>query len=243
MKRGKYDPVELPEQPRQEETTEQETVLPAEDSPAEAAADAVESTTEICERQQRLAQRKAAKTVLGYVHDVVYLLAVVLVLFLVIFRIVVVSGPSMYHTLLDGDYLLLLSSTIYHNPQPGDIVVACKDTFEDGMPIVKRVIATEGQEVDIDFDAGIVYVDGVALEEPYTNTLTNIQEGVTFPVVVEEGCVFLMGDNRNSSRDSRYPAIGMVDTREILGKAIFLFLPGDHRGEEERDFSRIGVLP
>ena len=194
------------------------------------------------------------KTVLLYLHDMVYLLAIAIVALLLCFRVVVVSGTSMNTTLLDGDYLLLLSNTFYHNPQYGDIIVAAKDSFKDGEPIVKRVIATEGQWVDIDFEKGIVYVsdDGMTtwrqLDEPYTNTPTNVQEGVQFPLYVEEGCLFVMGDNRNGSRDSRSPDIGLVDKREVLGKVIFLFLPGtngtDSSGQpnEERDFGRIGVV-
>ena len=194
------------------------------------------------------------KTVLLYLHDMVYLLAIAIVVLLLCFRVVVVSGTSMNKTLLDGDYLLLLSNTFYHNPQYGDIIVASKDSFEDGKPIVKRVIATEGQWVDIDFERGIVSVsdDGMTtwreLDEPYTYTPTNIQEGVQFPLYVEEGCLFVMGDNRNGSRDSRSPDIGLVDKREVLGKVIFLFLPGTNgtdiygQPNEERDFGRIGVV-
>lgn len=187
-------------------------------------------------------QQEFRKSVIVYLHDLAYLLAVVIVLFLVFFRVVVVSGPSMYSTLVDGDYLLLSTGVLYREPQQGDVIVACKDSFEDGMPIVKRVIAVEGQQVDIDFASGTVYVDGVALEEPYTNTPTNLKEGLEFPVTVPEDCVFVMGDNRNESRDSRYPGIGMIDKREILGKAILLFLPGTHYGEVERDFTRIGAI-
>lgn len=179
---------------------------------------------------------------LNYLHDLIYILAVVLLLCLLCFRVVVVSGSSMYDTLLDGDYLLLISNVFYQNPRQGDIVVASKDSFDNGAPIVKRVIATEGQTVDIDFGTGIVYVDGVALEEDYTYTMTNLDEGTSFPQVVEEGHVFLMGDNRNKSKDSRSPEIGQVDEREILGKAIFLFMPGTNKGNDTFDFSRIGVL-
>lgn len=179
---------------------------------------------------------------LNYLHDLIYILAVVLLLCLLCFRVVVVSGSSMYDTLLDGDYLLLISNAFYQNPRQGDIVVASKYSFDNGAPIVKRVIATEGQTVDIDFGTGIVYVDGVALEEDYTYTMTNLDEGTSFPQVVEKGHVFLMGDNRNKSKDSRSPEIGQVDEREILGKAIFLFMPGTNKGNDTFDFSRIGVL-
>ena len=129
-------------------------------------------------------------------------------------------------------------------PEYGDIIVACKDSFRDGEPIIKRVIATEGQTVDIDFDNGIVYVDGVALEEEYIYSPTNLAEGMEFPLVVREGCLFLMGDNRMDSRDSRAPEIGQVDEREILGRAFFLAMPGTGRGEYtvEWDPGRIGGL-
>ena len=89
-----------------------------------------------------------------------------------------------------------------------------------------------------------MYVDGVALTEDYTFTPTNLPEGTSFPLVVEQGCLFLMGDNRNESRDSRDPLIGQVDCREILGKAVFLLLPG--RGSDDHpvgvDYGRIGGL-
>lgn len=181
-------------------------------------------------------------TLLMYLHDLVYLLAGLILVFLLLFRVVVVSGTSMNDTLLDGDYLLLLSNTFYHEPQYGDIIVASKESFDNGAPIVKRVIATEGQEVDIDFEKGIVYVDGVGLDEPYTLTSTTVSEGVEFPLTVEEGCIFVMGDNRNGSKDSRHPEIGLVDKREVLGKVFFLFLPGTNEGEVPQDFGRIGVV-
>ena len=182
------------------------------------------------------------KTVLAYLHDIILYLTVIVLLLLLVFRVVVVSGTSMNMTLLDGDYLLLISNILYPSPQHGDIVVVSKESFDDGAPIVKRVIAAEGQTVDIDFEAGIVYVDGLALDEPYTFTPTNLNGGMNFPLTVEEGCIFVMGDNRNGSRDSRFPDIGLVDEREVLGKAILLFLPGTNRNTVSRDFGRIGVI-
>lgn len=188
------------------------------------------------------------KSLLLYLHDLVFLLAAVILVFLLCFRVVVVSGTSMNDTLLDGDYLLLIGDVFYRNPERGDVIVASKESFDNGAPIVKRVIATEGQIVDIDFDDGIVYVDGKPLDEPYTLTPTNLDEGIRFPLEVDEGCIFVMGDNRNGSKDSRNPEIGLIDTREILGKVVFLFLPGtngtDYHGNpnEPRDFTRIGVV-
>ena len=174
-------------------------------------------------------------------RDILVILAVFMVVYILFFRVVVVVGGSMFDTLVDGDRLLLISNVIYQNPEAGDVIVASKDSFRNGECIVKRVIATEGQTVDIDFENGVVYVDGVALEEEYIYTLTNRPvHCIEFPFTVEEGCVFVMGDNRSVSLDSRSADIGQIDKREILGKAVFLLFPGDHEGEVRRDYSRIG---
>ena len=187
------------------------------------------------------------KSLLLYLHDLVVLLSVVVIVFLLMFRVVVVSGTSMNTTLLDGDYLLLAGRIFYSEPKRGDIIVASKDSFDNGAPIVKRVIATEGQWVNIDFAAGIVYVGDTkenmkALDEPYVLTPTNVPEGVSFPLQVQESCIFVMGDNRNDSKDSRNPEIGQINRKEVLGKVIFLFFPGNNYGKYERDFTRIGVI-
>lgn len=186
--------------------------------------------------------KKPAGVFLSYLHDLAFLIAGVLLIFSLLFRVVVVSGPSMNNTLIHGDWLLLLSNIFYSEPEQGDIIVASKDSFDDGTPIIKRVIATQGQEVDIDFVLGIVYVDGTALNEPYTLTPTNLNEGIAFPLTVDEGCIFVMGDNRNISKDSRSTEIGQIDKREVLGKAVLLFFPGKDKNDS-REFDRIGVLP
>jgi signal peptidase I len=173
-------------------------------------------------------------------HDLVHVLAVFMFIYILLFRVVVVVGPSMYNTLVDGDRLVLISNVLYRNPKQGDIIVASKESFRDGECIIKRIVATEGQTVDIDFQLGVVYVDGVALQEDYTYTMTNMDEGMKFPVTVPEGCVFAMGDNRNSSLDSRNPQIGFIDEREILGKAVFLMMPGTHGDTEKAQYDRIG---
>ena len=195
-------------------------------------------------KNQHTEKTEGSGSVLEYLHDVVYILALILVVFTFCVRVVIVSGSSMFSTLVDGDYLLLLNRPLCGELEQGDIVVASMERFKDGEPIVKRVVATEGQTVDIDFRAGIVYVDGVALEEEYIYTPTHLAEGMEFPLVVEEGCLFLMGDNRGDSRDSRAPEIGLVDEREILGRAVFLLMPGTGTREYtvERDFGRIGGL-
>ena len=188
------------------------------------------------------AENNWKKNIIFYLHDLIYMLMAVLLVFLLLFRVIVVSGDSMYSTLLDGDYLLLLGNLLYQEPEQGDIVVISKQAFDNGKPIVKRVIATEGQHVDI-ID-GIVYVDQIPLEEPYINSETHPygNQGTVFPLTVAEDCFFVLGDNRGVSRDSRDPVIGQVDRREILGKAIFLMLPGTSHGHLSRDTGRIGVI-
>ena len=187
-------------------------------------------------------QLENKKLILSYLRDMVTLIAGILLIFSLCLRVVVVSGPSMNNTLYDGDWLVVLGNVFYREPKKGDIVVVSKDAFDNGTPIIKRIIATEGQTVDVDFSAGVVYVDGVALEEPYTLTPTNLAEGVPLPVVVSEGSYFVMGDNRNASKDSRSIEIGLVDEREILGRAMFLIFPGTNKGAVARNFSRMGVL-
>ena len=183
------------------------------------------------------------QTLFREARDIIVVLLIFMLVYIFCFRMVIVVGSSMYDTLLNGDRLILISNVLYRDPKPGDIIVASKDSFRNGECIVKRVIATEGQEVDIDFTLGVVYVDGVALEEEYISSPTMLYEGVSFPLVVAEGCVFVMGDNRMDSKDSRSTEIGQIDCREILGKAVFLLFPG--RGEDPNgklDFSRIGGL-
>ena len=196
------------------------------------------------QKKEKVSEEKGnwKKDLKVYLHDLVMYVSVILIVFLLLFRIIVVSGDSMFSSLLDGDYLLLISNTFYHEPKQGDVIVISKDSYDNGAPIVKRVIAVEGQIVDIDFDLGVVYVDGLPLDEPYVNTPTNRAEGVDFPLLVEEGCCFVLGDNRNDSKDSRHPDIGLVDCREILGKAVLLVFPGTDDGMMPRDFGRIGVI-
>ena len=182
----------------------------------------------------------AQMSIVLYLHDLAYLIAGIVLVFLICFRIVIVSGDSMYDTLVDGDYLILLSNVLYQEPQQGDIIVASKESYDHGTPIIKRVIATEGQTVDIDYMTGTVYVDGVALDEDYIYTPTTTDEGMTFPLVVDEGCIFVLGDNRMRSKDSRNPEIGLIDTRQVVGKVILLIFPGSDGGTVKPQFDRIG---
>jgi len=193
--------------------------------------------------QNRQSEEKRAPgaDVYDWLMSVVSAVLIVVLVFTFGIRMMGVKGPSMRQTLQDGDRLLVLNAPLAGTYRQGDIVIARKDTFSDD-PIVKRVIAVAGQTVDIDFVAGVVYVDGAALEEDYINDLTYTDEGTAFPLTVPEGSVFLMGDNRNMSTDSREPRIGTVDTRYLIGRAVFLAFPGKTAGTDRRDFSRIGFL-
>ena len=143
--------------------------------------------------KKKTEQHTGKQSLVLYVHDLVYMLSAIMLVFLIFFRVIVVTQNSMYDTLWDGDYLLLVSEAFCGEPKPGDIVVISKQGFENGKPIVKRVIATEGQQVDIDFDEGLVYVDGKPLEEPYLKQLTTNDEGTVFPLDGGGGLHFCAG--------------------------------------------------
>lgn len=168
-------------------------------------------------------KKEAEKTdAFDWVQCVVTALLVCILLFVFAGRIVNVIGPSMESTLFEGDRLII--SRLFYTPRQGDIVVLRKDSFKDEA-IIKRIIAVGGQTVDIDFDKGIVYVDGEALDEAYINEPTLRPLDFDDEVTVPEGSVFVLGDNRNKSNDSRDERIGCVDTRYILGKAIWRVTP------------------
>lgn len=157
-------------------------------------------------------------------------------------RTIGVEGDSMFPTLHYYDRVIMWS--LFYTPKNGDIIVF-RSTHESfhGTPLVKRVIAVEGQTVTIDFDKGEVFVDGVMLNEPYIADLTHNRinfEDLNDPI--PEGYVFVMGDNRNNSSDSRDSRIGLVDTRYILGKVLFVAIPGS-TSQSSRDWSRFGPIP
>ena len=162
-----------------------------------------------------------------WVESALNALLTVILIFVFLVRTIGVVGSSMYPTLKDSD--ILLCSRIGYTAQYGDIVVVTKPNIQNE-PLIKRVIATGGQVVEIDFDEGIVKVDGIVLDEPYINEPTYYPGDLAYPLTVPEGHVFVMGDNRNASWDSRASAVGMVDERYILGRAIYRVMPYDQMG-------------
>lgn len=177
--------------------------------------------------------------IFDWLEVLVHAIIAVVICFSFLFRIATIDGPSMENTLHNGERVII--TNLFYEPKAGDIVVISRNKensiytmTNDNTPIIKRVIALEGQTVDIDFEQGVVYVDGVALDEPYTKTPTNRKSDIEFPITVDEGCVFVLGDNRNDSLDSRSTQIGeygMIDTRYILGHAIFRIVPFDKIGK------------
>ncbi|MBQ9984734.1 MAG: signal peptidase I [Oscillospiraceae bacterium] len=158
-----------------------------------------------------------------WIQNITFILSTIVIIFIFVFRIVGVDGESMMPTLKHKDWLII--SDLFYEPEYGDIVVLSKDAFLDGKMIVKRIIATEGQKIDIDFEKGIVYVDDVALDEPYIAEKTRRQMDMIFPATVPEDSVFVMGDNRNHSSDSRDASLGMVHESNILGRLIIRVFP------------------
>ena len=167
------------------------------------------------------------REVYEWLQCVVAALVVCLLAFSFFCRVVNVAGNSMVPTLKDREMVLI--SRMEESYDAGEIVVLRKESFK-AEPIVKRVIATAGQTVELDTENGIVYVNGEALDEPYINELT--YRGIDYekPVTVPFGCVYVLGDNRNNSVDSRSDLIGCVDTRCILGRVVFRLWPFDRIG-------------
>ena len=168
-------------------------------------------------------REKTRREIYDWIHCLSIALIICVVIFAFFVRLIDVRGTSMNPTLNNGDKMLV--SGLFYSPKAGDVVVFKKDEYDPERALVKRVIATEGQVINIDFDNGIVYVDGEAIQEDYIMEPTTNKIDFIGPQTVPEGCVFVMGDNRNASTDSRKTEIGMVDSRLILGKAYFVIYP------------------
>lgn len=182
----------------------------------------VSVNTEACSGKN--VKKKFIDEVLEWFRSLALTFITVVLLFTFTIKTARVNGTSMNATLQDGDFLVLRS--IFYTPKQFDIIAAnCYGLDE---VIVKRIIAVGGQTVDIDFMSGTVYVDGVALDEPYINNATTNDEGAfTYPITVDEGYYFCLGDNRQISKDSRHPDVGLVSREDILGKAFLRVYPSD----------------
>jgi signal peptidase I len=163
-----------------------------------------------------------ARELFEWLEAVATALMLVIIVMIFVLRPANVDGRSMEPTLSNGDKIIF--TDIGYTPKQGDIVVL--DSEGLGKFIVKRVIATAGQKLEIDFITGNVLVDDVLLEETYINSDTLLDEGgQTYPLIVPENCVFVMGDNRMNSTDSRDSRVGFIEDYDIYGKVIFRVLP------------------
>ena len=158
-----------------------------------------------------------------WMQSIVIVFLIILCLLTFVGRPMGVDGYSMMPTLSEDDRMIVRS--IFYTPDRGDIVVFSRNDFEDGAALVKRVIALAGDVVDLDTVTGTVYVNGIAQQEPYINDLTRRAGSVHFPFTVPAGHLFVLGDNRNRSTDSRDVEIGAVDEREIIGRVVAVILP------------------
>lgn len=172
-------------------------------------------------------EERSAQNALDWYEAMIFALVILVAVFSFFFRIIMVNGSSMVPTLSGGDRLVIWGAG--YTPACGDVIVV--DGYIDyGKPLVKRIIAKGGDTVDIDFTSGEVSVNGNVLEEPYIAEPTHVSSDVTFPLVVPENTVFVMGDNRNGSTDSRNSSVGFIDERDIMGKVVFRFSPIDRIG-------------
>ena len=171
-----------------------------------------------------------SNSLFDWCEAMIFSLILVVVVFTFFFRLIAVDGTSMLPTLQDHDMMIV--SGLGYTPERGDVIVVNKETFDLG-PIVKRVIAVGGDTVDINFATGDVMVNGEVLNEPYLNEPTYTAEGTEFPLTVPEGQLFLMGDNRNGSSDSRDPRIGLVDERYVIGHVLGVIFPFSSFGAVE----------
>ena len=180
--------------------------------------------------QDAAAKQSVEANIFEWIEMVVLSACLILLIFTFVVRPARVDGNSMQDTLHNGEMLII--SDIAYKPKRGDILVFQKINSTHPDPIVKRVIATEGETVDIDLDTWTVTVtdaDGNAkvLEESYRKLATDarVTSNLEYPVKVGEGQLFVMGDNRNHSLDSRSSQIGLVDENEVIGKVLFRFFP------------------
>ena len=166
---------------------------------------------------------KIAVNLLDWMEAVGFAFAALVLVFTFVIRPCHVVGSSMMDTLQDGNWIF--ATAFEAEPKYGDVVIITQPNEGRNEPLVKRVIATGGQTVDMDTYEKAVYVDGKKLVEPYIKELTESEVDMDFPVTVPEGCLFVMGDNRNNSMDSRSRMIGFIDKRYIMGKVFFRFYP------------------
>ncbi|MDO4748259.1 MAG: signal peptidase I [Eubacteriales bacterium] len=183
-------------------------------------------------------KNKISSNIYDWVHSILIAVVAVVVILTFCFRLIDVDGTSMESTLINTDKVII--TDLFYTPENGDIVVISHAEDYD-KPLVKRVIATEGQSLRIDFDTNQVYVNGELLDEPYIQG-TTVRGDAEIPEVIPEGKVFVLGDNRTFSKDSRYSDIGLIDVNNIIGKAQFVIVPHSYEnGSTVPEFDISGI--
>lgn len=163
-----------------------------------------------------------AVAIFDWVEAFVKALVLVVLLLTFVFRVVGVDGSSMFPTLQDGERVII--SNLFYTPQRGDIVVIAQPNFTN-KPIIKRIIATGGDTIDIDYSKNQVLVNGEVIDEPYLTEKMKETGDISLPVTLEPGQLFVMGDNRNGSTDSRSSLIGIIDERYVVGRFLVRIFP------------------
>ena len=166
-----------------------------------------------------------SSNIYDWVNSILVAVVAVVVLLTFCFSLIDVDGQSMEPTLINTDKVIV--TNLFYTPENGDVVVISHAEHYDD-PLVKRVIATEGQTLKIDFATNEVFVNGELVEENYIQG-TTIEGDTEIPEVIPEGKVYVMGDNRSNSLDSRYEKIGLVDEDSIIGKAQFVIIPHTYK--------------
>lgn len=168
-------------------------------------------------KQEAQAPQKKGIVLFEWLDNILFALVFVILLLTFVFKTFTVEGTSMNPTLKTGDFVFAYS--FFYTPQQGDIVLI-DSSNNYGKPLIKRVVATAGQTVDIKED-GTLLVDGVVFAYDGNNP-NNFRGNHSYPLVVPDDCVFVMGDNRGNSSDSRYESVGFIDERSIVGKEVYV---------------------
>ena len=168
-------------------------------------------------------KNKAAFSAYEWAENILFSVAVVMLLFTFVVKTYIVDGSSMVPTLLSGDRVF--AQSLFYTPAQGDVVIIDNNNSLRE-PLVKRVVATAGQTVDFDPATGVVLVDGAVFDAPIATTADNLRGDQVYPLTVPEGFIFVMGDNRGASLDSRYTELGFIDARSVLGKEFYALKTG-----------------
>lgn len=179
-----------------------------------------DSAKDIMTPEEKPEEKSMGREILEWIVTILAAFAIAMLIKSFIFTIALVDGESMMPTLNNGDRLVVWR--LGYQPQRGDIIVLQQAGKK---PYIKRIIAVEGDTVDIDFNLHTVKVNGEILDENYILEPIARSGDMIFPLTVDKDCVFVLGDNRNNSTDSRFSSVGQVMDEDIMGKATIRLFP------------------